>query len=169
MKSSWKDWLTIASNLAILVGILLIFWELQQNQTLARVQLESDGFALRTELTNNLIGESPGLVLAKACLKPNELTTEDRIVLSQIFQSRLNAALMYRDIESVVGLGLDIANNFVPVFQTMFNYEFGREFYQRMKDYSNGGSADLYAIGDAVLESGWVSDCAVGSAVPGGF
>ncbi|PCI77456.1 MAG: hypothetical protein COB20_08080 [SAR86 cluster bacterium] len=169
MKSSWKDWLTIASNLAILMGILLVFWELQQNQTLARLQLTSEGFALRTELTSNLIGESPELVLAKACLKPDELTTEDRIVLAQIFQSRLSAALMYRDIESVSGLGFDIENSFVPVFQTMFNYEYGREFYQRMKDYSNGRSADLFAIGDSVLESGRVSDCALGSAVPGGF
>lgn len=170
MKSTSEQWLSIVSNLAILIGILLVFWELQQARTLATVQLRSDNAMLTAELSANLMGENPQAVLSKACLKPDELTTEDKIIMSQIFQNRLAAATMLRQTERIAGIGRGYVYSFETAFLAMFNYEFGRQYFERMKDFAPGEEAnDIIEIGERVLALNIPSDCSIGSVIPGGF
>ena len=170
MKSStnWKELLQISSNIAILIGVILVVWELQQAQTLTRVQLRADTATIQADLSNTLMGESPQQILAKACLKPTELTSEEKMVLSQIFQNRFNAAQLNRSIERNANFGINYENNFEQVFMAMFNYEYGREYFERMKEFLPDGS-EIRQIGDSVLERNRPSDCAEGSVIPWGF
>ncbi len=48
--------------------------ELQKDQTIVRAQLASEGFNASIEINKQFIGDSPELVLAKACLHHENLT-----------------------------------------------------------------------------------------------
>ena len=166
MKIDWKEWLQISSNIAILIGILLVYLEIQQNQTLTRAQLASEGLVMRADKANNLMGESPNIVLEKACLQPNDLTTGDKIVLSQIFQSRMAEAMRSKRIEDESNIGLSYEGGFRYAFRSIFNYEYGRDWFSRGREYL---SEDMAEIADREFSSERVSDCAEGSTLPWGF
>ena len=169
MKTNWKEWLTIGSNIAILIGILLVFSELQQNRTLARAELTSESFLARMEYAGDLINELAVSTLAKACLNPDELTTEDKIVLSQIFQIRLLSANRTRITEQVSELDLSSDTNLRAAFRAMFNYQYGREYFARMKEYAGEQASDIIEAGERELSENRQSDCSLGSVIPGGF
>ena len=166
MNTNWKEWLQILSNIAILVGIIFVYWEIQQNQTLTRIQLVSDGMMMRADRANSLVGENPTLVLEKACLSPDELTTSDKMILAQIFQSRISEAARNRRLYLASDIGIQYENDFQMAFVSMFNYEFGRDYYERTKERL---PPDLREIGDFVLNSEFSPNCKEGSSVPGGF
>ena len=165
-KTDWKEWLQILSNFAILMGLIFVYWEIQQNQALTRIQLSSDAMIMRAERANSLMGESPELVLIKACLQPDELGASDKIVLGQIFQSRLAEAARSRNtaLDSDIGISYELA--FEQAFRTMFNYKYGHDYYARLREVL---PEDLVEIGDRELALDRTSDCSEGSTIPGGF
>ena len=167
-KFDWKEWLQISSNVAILIGIVFVYMEIQQNQTLTRAQLAAEGIVMRANRANSLLGESPEVVLTKACLQPDELTTTDKIVLSQIFQSRLAEAQRNRRINLESDIGISYENSFRIAMRAIFNYEYGRELYIRFKENLTEDE-DLVEIAESEFASNRESDCAKGSAVLWGF
>jgi hypothetical protein len=70
----FSELLSVVSNIAILGGIVLVVVELQKDQTIVRAQLASEGFNASIEINKQFIGDSPELVLAKACLHHENLT-----------------------------------------------------------------------------------------------
>lgn len=81
------NWIQVITGLAVLLGLALVVWELQQTRTLARVQLYSDSMNAKTDFTAALLGEEPMSVIGKACLEPDSLTLEDASVLLRYFRS----------------------------------------------------------------------------------
>lgn len=165
-KTDWKEWLQILSNLAILIGLGFVYWEIQQNQDLTRVQLASDAMIMRGDRANSLMGESPELVLIKACVQPEELDASDKIILAQIFQSRLAEATRARNTAIQTDIGITYELSWAYAFRSMLNYEYGKEYYDRLRVNLPD---DLIEIGDRELANSSNSDCAEGSIIPGGF
>ena len=122
MKMKFSELLSVASNLAILGGIILVGVELQQNQTLVRAQLASEAFAAGIEVNNQLLGQSPELVLAKACLHHEELTPEDKLILKRIINLKITVAERGKVIADIANLGNDWRGDFQRTF-TMKKFE----------------------------------------------
>lgn len=129
MKFDWKEWLQILSNLALLVGIGLVIFEMQQNQTLVRAQLASDGISDRMELATSLIGETPNEVLAKACFSPGELTEEDKLELRRIMRAHILIAIRSRILEGIGNFGGDYESTFRSTYRQLSTIEYFRELY----------------------------------------
>jgi hypothetical protein len=83
----FNNWFQIVSNIAIIVGLGLVVYELNQSKTLAHVQFVNDDFARLTDLQMALIGEDPREAFAKASLNPNELTEQDVVALEALYQT----------------------------------------------------------------------------------
>ena len=98
------NWIQVITGIAILLGLALVVWELQQARTLARVQLYSDSINAKTEFTAALLGEEPMSVMGKACLDPEGLTLEDAAVLFAYFRSLEDRILAMHQLESMGGL-----------------------------------------------------------------
>ena len=157
MKMRFNELLSVASNLAILGGIVLVAVELQQTQTLVRAELASESFSEAIEINNKLFGDSPELVLAKACLHHEDLTPEDKLILKRIFGSNLMVPERGKIIADIANLGNDWRSEYQRTLTRLFSIQFAREFYE---ENPNIFPEEIKAIGDAVLASMPAVSCA---------
>ena len=76
-----NNWIQSTTGLAVVIGLGLVIFELQQNREAIASQLSSEGLHIVSQLNNTVLGEQPAAALAKACENPNELTTAELVVL----------------------------------------------------------------------------------------
>lgn len=92
-----SNWLAIGTNLAVIVGLILVVLELNQNSELARIALVNDGNASENELWQALMEDIPKDVIAKAAECPGKLDLSDYVVLDSYIYTGMN--LVYRNFE----------------------------------------------------------------------
>ena len=81
------SWIQILTGIAVLMGLALVLWELQQARELARAQLASDGWAEVMSTQRAQLGETFATTMSKACNSPSELT-----------DTEIQEAIVYHDI-----------------------------------------------------------------------
>ena len=82
----YTAWLQISANLGILIGLVLVGFQMQQNADLLRTQLSYDESDRYIQGERLLSGENPAVVWAKSIESPAELTlAEQRIAESIIW------------------------------------------------------------------------------------
>lgn len=86
-----SQWLTLAANLGVLIGIVFLALEIRQNSDHLALQLE---FAVPTqkifEINRDMMDPAVARILAKAIETPAELTLEEGLVASSFFLNCLN-------------------------------------------------------------------------------
>ena len=92
-----SGWLAVATNIAVLCGLLLVVLELNQNAELARVAMLNEGSVSENELWLSLMTNAPNDVIAKAVECPERLTYADYIVVDSYLYTALNN--VYRNYE----------------------------------------------------------------------
>jgi len=157
MKINWKESLQFLSNIAILLGIALVVLELQQTQTLVRAQLSSDGYMAMLEHSNTMMGESPEIILQKACFQPETITPQDVLILAEVFGAKARLAMRNKDIEDIAGLNIDWEIMARTYFRQVLETEIGRNFYAQSK---RGLKNELQEIADEILAGSNGRDCA---------
>ena len=83
----FSNWFQIISNVAIIVGLALIVYELNQSKQLASVQFINDDFDRLMNRQLAIISDDPREALAKAALNPNDLTERDVVSLDALYES----------------------------------------------------------------------------------
>ena len=78
-------WLTLAANLAVLIGLILVAIQIKQNTEITRAQVANDWFLADMQLELAMMGENPALAWTKAVYVPDELTQHDAAVLDRYF------------------------------------------------------------------------------------
>jgi hypothetical protein len=86
-----NDSIQIATGFAIVLGLAFVIWELNQNREATKSQLTSDGWGQIGQQNASIVGEGLAQVIAKACEKPDELTTTDLVVLEAHIHEQINA------------------------------------------------------------------------------
>jgi hypothetical protein len=79
------QWLTIGSNIAVLVGLILVAVQIFQNTEITKAQLANDYYLMDMQLELNMMGESPIGLWVKAVNSPDEITATDAAVLDRYF------------------------------------------------------------------------------------
>jgi hypothetical protein len=90
-------WLTPLANIALLAGLILVAYELNQNRSLARMELVNEGNVVQNQIWANLMGEVPGEVIARALECPEEMTYADFMAMDAFLFTSLNT--LYRNYE----------------------------------------------------------------------
>jgi len=85
-----NDWVQTITGVAIVFGLMLVIWELQQSREATMSQLSSDAFQIQAQLGSAVIGEQSAEVLAKACYAPSELTDGELYVLDHFYGELVN-------------------------------------------------------------------------------
>jgi hypothetical protein len=157
MKINWKESLQIVSNMAILFGIILVILELQQTQTLVRAQLSSDSYSAMLDHSNTMMGESPEIVYAKACFRPEDLTPQDAFIMTEILGAKGRLAMRGKDIEEIAELNIDWVSPARAYFQQASETEFGRRMFPVVVGFFDN---DLKEIANEVMAESEGVDCA---------
>jgi len=92
--------MTAIANVALLAGLLLVAYELNQTRSLARMELVNAGNVAENEIWANLMGEAPVDVIARAIECPEEMTYADYMVMDAFLYTSMNT--VYRNYQLAV-------------------------------------------------------------------
>ncbi len=91
------SWLNILANVALLAGMALVAYEINQNSQLARTALVNEGNVASNQFWANLMGETPADVIAMAVECPGAMTYSDYIAMDAYLFTGMN--FLYRNFE----------------------------------------------------------------------
>lgn len=82
------NWLSIAANIGIVAGLVLVAVQINQESDIAGTTLESELFAYRVDYHELVVGEDTAASLARAIYDPASLTDRDKVVLETSLRIR---------------------------------------------------------------------------------
>ena len=83
----FQHWFQLITNVAILFGLGLVVYELNQSKQLAAGQFIGDDLARFTSIELAVMGDDPREALAKAALHPADRNERDVVALDAYYQS----------------------------------------------------------------------------------
>ena len=120
-----NQWLLLISQLGILMGLILVGFQIQQTTELAKVQLFSDITSSRIEMAGATLGENPAPIFAKSLTDPDALTMAELYVMDAHLIRGLNEV---RRAQVLKRVGLDIG---ITAHENLLAFYFGNEFAQK--------------------------------------
>lgn len=90
-----QRWLTLAANLGVLVGLVLVILEINQNTQLARAAYRSEGNIVMNQVWATVMGDGIAEVIEKSVVSPKEMTHRDFIAMDAYLFPSIN--MIYRD------------------------------------------------------------------------
>jgi hypothetical protein len=137
-----NQWLLLISQLGILMGLILVGYQIQQTTELAKIQLFSDITSSRIDMAGATLGENPAPTIAKSLTEPEALTLEELYVMDAFLIRGLNEI---RRAEVLRRLGLDIG---ISTSENIHAFYFGNEFAQKWW----AGFMEMHAEDDVLIE-----------------
>ena len=83
--SRLNNWLQVLTNVAIVAGLVIVVYELNQTRQLAHAQIQVDQSMRGTSRSVAVMGEDPREALAKAAFRPEDLVEEDAVTLDAYY------------------------------------------------------------------------------------
>ena len=77
--------LPLAANLGVIAGLILVAVQINQNTQITKAQIANDYFLADMALELAMMGEAPVVSWNRAVYAPDELTSEDAVVLDRYF------------------------------------------------------------------------------------
>ncbi len=97
-QNSVAKWLEIAAHVGIVVGLLLVAFQIAQEEDIAATEVTGQLFSDVIDYYEKLTGENPGEALARAIDDPRTLTTEDHIILFNLYMAEFAKAMRQESI-----------------------------------------------------------------------
>ena len=122
------NWIQMFTGFAVVIGLGLVIWELQQAREITRFEQARAGSAQYAQRVQAQMGENVAGAVAKACDEPDRLTTEEMFVLDRYYMDVLNNV---RDPLSASKVSEDLTVGewqqwTTPNFNRIFATEYGR-------------------------------------------
>ena len=153
-EKSWLSPLQLLTNLAVVAGILVLIFELNQTRELAQVQTVDNAYLAAMSRNLALLGETPQESIAKAIFKPSEITEEDVVVLTQYYTAIVVSWRRLKD-DRAIGYFGGGWEDVVAEEAFNFNTQFGRRWWLSYRQF---GDAEIIGVVDRVLERTTVAD-----------
>lgn len=147
-----NNWAQTITGLAIVIGLVLVVWELQQNRDATLSQLSSEYWHFASQERAAIFGEDAANVLAKACHEPADLTESDLIVLEQYYEGFIARIDRMRMLRNRGGFyGTDQWREGVVLLDMLFVSRPGRAYWKSIA--STWVNPEIYAAGNEYLAS----------------
>jgi hypothetical protein len=146
-----RDWLQITSNIAIVIGLVIVIYELNQNHLHVRAQLLMDDYTNILSHQISKMGENPAIAIAKAKSDRAHLTEEQRIVVNahlRFVYTRLSS----ESYMTQIGIFTSWREVVIAVVQEEYNYEYAREWWVSFRKIERAWNDQLDSLIDELLE-----------------
>ena len=111
----------ILTGLAMIIGLALVVWELQQTREVAKAQLTTDIFDEGLQISSFKIGEDLPSAFAKACEDPASLTGPDFTALNGYFIAHMYAIMKLQVRNDLVCMEMSVGETMrIPVLAQCF-------------------------------------------------
>ena len=126
----WSGWFTVAANLGVVVGLVLVAAELDQNTQIARAQAITSSLTGTAGTEIAIMGDSAALAYVAAMDHPESVT---RAEIVQVWGYLNAAVLAIENTHSMYRLGLSTKDDWESVKQGVngwLGFPFGRIWWE---------------------------------------
>jgi hypothetical protein len=150
----FSNWFQIISNVAIIFGLGLVVYELNQSKQLASGQFIVDNLARATSIQLAMMGDDPREALAKAALHPDDLNERDVVALDAYYQSIVLGWFNSRYYSQFAGIDLPWQETVAATVQTNFSSEPARRWLRAWVADQGGlfGGMEIAEIADKAAQ-----------------
>jgi hypothetical protein len=142
--ASVNSWLSVGANIGVVIGLLLVAFQIKQDADLTKVQLFSDHTDSRREWNQAMMGSNPMEVVAKSIERPHELTLAELQVMDMYFVAAINEL---RRLELLRQTGLETDAS----VEGLQSFYFGSNFAKAW--YTEYGGDDEFRATDATINA----------------
>ena len=143
-------WLSLGANIGVVIGLLLVAYQIRQEANLAKLQLFSDHTDARREWAQAMMGDDPMAVVAKSIERPEELTLAELQIMDHYYISALNEL---RRLELLDEAGLDTG----VYIEGFHNFYFGSNFAKSwVEAYGLGREMDPVREKISAVRPDWI-------------
>ena len=83
--NSFQSWLSIAANIGIVAGLVLVAFQINQESEIAGTTIQGELITNSIDYNETLVGEDPATSMAKAIYEPQSLSKRDKVVLFNLY------------------------------------------------------------------------------------
>ena len=145
------DIVQLVTGIAVVIGLVLVIWELKQAREMARAQLISDSYQIRYARHAAVMGENASEAISKACREEELSSAEARVVMAY-YQAQLDEVFRRKLIGDESGLYEDEDWKAIARLELrgILSSKFGRLFWEHTTyvDYL----PELASIADKVMK-----------------
>ncbi len=145
--SNLLNWIQIATGIALVVGLIMVFIELRQAKSLSLAELVSEGYAEATADFRTVMGENPAPIIAKSCFEPQNLQPDEFVVLNAYYNSKIAQISRLRVLEQVGDFGVPWEQVAQQQLIEILASPTGRQWFERQVKQDS----TLYDIGKQLL------------------
>lgn len=120
-----RDWLQIIANAGIIIGLILVGFEIKQNSDLMKAQLLYEESQRFVSYEMAMFGDNPAAVWAKAHTEPENLTLEERRIMEAYFWTFTEQA---RATQMLAEMGLFRHEDWLSRVANEASFFFGNEY-----------------------------------------
>lgn len=147
-----KKWLQVSANIGIVLGLVLVGFQLKQNSELARIQLLYEESNRAIELETAVVGEQAAEVWAKSIEAPEDLTLAEIRIMEALLWSFLE---QLRGTYRLAELGLlnekDWRNRAESEVTFYFGYPYSRAWWKNFSADNDDLPVELRTVIDNVI------------------
>lgn len=140
----------IATGLAVVIGLIMVFIELRQAKALSLAEMTSQGYSEAMADFRTVMGENSAAIIAKSCIAPDQLQPDELVVLNAYYNSKIAQVSRLRVLEFVAEFGVPWQAVAEQQLNEVMATETGKAWFERHVK----ADAELYAIGTAIAERG---------------
>ena len=147
-----NSWLSLGANIGVVIGLLLVAFQINQDARLTRAQLFSDHTDSRRDWNQTMMGSDPMEVVAKSIEKPEQLTLAELQMMDMYLIAAVNEL---RRLEVLRQAGLDVGVNVEGLENFYFGSNLAKAWYSQY-----GNSRELPTVRDRVesVSPNWIVD-----------
>ena len=101
-----NSWLGFVANMGVVLGLVLVAYQINQEAELTKIQLFSEATSSRKEFNQAMMGSDPMAVVAKSVERPHDLTLAELLIMDMYFISALNELRRLEQLKEA-GLAVD--------------------------------------------------------------
>lgn len=83
--NSFQSWLSIAANIGIVAGLVLVAFQINQESEIAGTTIEGEVLSNSIDYYETLVGEDAPSSMARALYEPRSLSETDKVVLFHLY------------------------------------------------------------------------------------
>ena len=140
-----NSWLSLGANIGVVVGLILVAYQINQDVKLTKVQLFSDVTTSMNAFNQALMGDDPSEIVAKSIETPHELTLAELQVMDAYLISAINEI---RRLELLRRSGLNVEGSMKGIHAYYFGTSYARAWFQEY-----GGADNLPGMTKRISEA----------------
>ena len=155
-KLNLSDWIQIVGGFLILLGLILVLYELQQGRQIAGADLVSQQYDAISAHYDTMLGEASAEVLAKACSAPETLSPAEQRILNAYFNAQFVTVRRMRALAEqgdFTSSSLYWESWATGLLQINLGYPDGQHWWARTRRFYLSIYPDVVELGDELLKA----------------